>query len=324
MVNLTINVILTLLEMLPSLDNYVTFGSEVIKQNVEYQKMFCDISFTIFARASEAGEQDLVRACQLFESILLNLRSTIDSYIPSIVSVVLPFTLGKEAKTASFKVHSIEVILNCILYNPLMALSLLQQSGKTQEFFDAWLDNLADFVRVHDIRLSVCAFSSLLEVPDLEPYYGKFVIGILGLLEEFPEAMVERIRIGKMMKGEGSDIDEDEDFDFGDEDDDLEDGGIDVEENGDEDTQTVDQLQSDIAKAGFEIDTDAAGEESDDEYDYGNGGLEEDPFFETVLDSIDIVARVKGVLASLSPGIQAAIAAGLSAEQQASLHKILV
>jgi importin-7 len=293
--------------MLPSLDNYITFGAEVIKYNVEYQKMFCDIAFTIFQRAEEAGEQDLVRACQLFESILLNLRSTVDAYIPMIISVVYPFILPKVAKTISFKVHALEVLVNCILYNTTLTLSIMQQLNFTQTFFDIWMEQLPEFARVHDIRLCVCAFTSLLEIPELEVMYPRFVIGIVGLLEEFPDAMKERERIGKMMKGD---------------EDDLEDGGIEVNLNDDE-TGQVDELKLELESNGYKLDSDNVDDDESDDYNYGSCGLEEDPYFETVLDSIDLFARVKSVLSVMNPAVQQSIMAGLSQEQAISLQKML-
>ena len=65
------------LEMLPSLDNFVSFGSEVIKARPDYKQMLVDI-YTTSVNAEQLGENDRVNGSQLAESILLNLRGSID------------------------------------------------------------------------------------------------------------------------------------------------------------------------------------------------------------------------------------------------------
>ena len=64
-------------EMLPSLDNFVSFGSEVIKSRPDYKQMLVDI-YTTALTNNQLGENDRVVGCKLAESILLNLRGNVD------------------------------------------------------------------------------------------------------------------------------------------------------------------------------------------------------------------------------------------------------
>lgn len=64
-------------EMLPSLDNFVSFGSEMIKSRSDYKQMLVDI-YTTALTNDQLGENDRVNGCKLAESILLNLRGNID------------------------------------------------------------------------------------------------------------------------------------------------------------------------------------------------------------------------------------------------------
>lgn len=64
-------------EMLPSLDNFVSYGSDVIKTRPEYQRMLLDI-YTTSITSEQLGENDRVNGCKLAESILLNLRGSVD------------------------------------------------------------------------------------------------------------------------------------------------------------------------------------------------------------------------------------------------------
>ena len=65
-------------EMLPSLDNFVSYGSDVIKNNEEYKRMLVDI-YTSSISGEHLGENDRVNGSQLAESILLNLRGHVDN-----------------------------------------------------------------------------------------------------------------------------------------------------------------------------------------------------------------------------------------------------
>ena len=67
--------------MLPSLDNFVSFGNEVIKSRSDYKQMLVDI-YTTALTNDQLGENDRVNGCKLAESILLNLRGHVDDVRP--------------------------------------------------------------------------------------------------------------------------------------------------------------------------------------------------------------------------------------------------
>ena len=79
--------------MLPSLDNFVSFGSEVIKARPDYKRMLVDI-YTTSVNAEQLGENDRVNGSQLAESILLNLRGSIDD-VSSITIMASLYELGE-------------------------------------------------------------------------------------------------------------------------------------------------------------------------------------------------------------------------------------
>ena len=67
--------------MLPSLDNFVSFGSDVIKTRPDYKQMLVDI-YTTSITNDQLGEHDRVNGSNLAESILLNLRGNVDEVSP--------------------------------------------------------------------------------------------------------------------------------------------------------------------------------------------------------------------------------------------------
>ncbi len=65
------------LEMLPSLDNFLSYGADVIKTSANFKMMFLDI-YTTGMTSEQLGENDRVNASKLIESFLLNLRGEVD------------------------------------------------------------------------------------------------------------------------------------------------------------------------------------------------------------------------------------------------------
>lgn len=67
-------------EMEPTLDNYIVYGSEVLKQSSELQLRFIDMINTIMTSQVEyVTDSDRLRGCRLMESMMLNLKPTIDN-----------------------------------------------------------------------------------------------------------------------------------------------------------------------------------------------------------------------------------------------------
>jgi hypothetical protein len=63
--------------MLPSLDNFLSFGSEVVQDRADYKQMLVDI-YTTAMTSGQLGENDRVDGSKLAESLLLNLRGSLD------------------------------------------------------------------------------------------------------------------------------------------------------------------------------------------------------------------------------------------------------
>jgi importin-7 len=62
---------------LPSLDNFLSFGSDIIKTRQDYKQLLVDI-YTTAMNHESLGEADRINACKLAESMLLNLRGNFD------------------------------------------------------------------------------------------------------------------------------------------------------------------------------------------------------------------------------------------------------
>lgn len=64
-------------EMLPAIDNFISFGKDRFIQSPEYRAMAVDIYKTAMT-SSHLGEADHVNGCKVAESLLLNLRGCLD------------------------------------------------------------------------------------------------------------------------------------------------------------------------------------------------------------------------------------------------------
>jgi hypothetical protein len=75
--------------MLPALDNFVSFGGDVIKSRPHYIDMLADI-YTESIANDQLGQSDRINGCKLAESLLLHLRGGIDhvGYFVSFHNVV--------------------------------------------------------------------------------------------------------------------------------------------------------------------------------------------------------------------------------------------
>ncbi|KAJ7232506.1 hypothetical protein C8J57DRAFT_172448 [Mycena rebaudengoi] len=112
-------------EMLPSLENFVSYGSDVIKTRPDYMRMLLDI-YTISITSEQLGENDRINGCKLAESILLNLRGSADEALQPIITAALG-QLDK-SETAALRLANLEVLINAVLYNPAAALHIMESA----------------------------------------------------------------------------------------------------------------------------------------------------------------------------------------------------
>ncbi|PSR70855.1 hypothetical protein PHLCEN_2v13296 [Hermanssonia centrifuga] len=187
-------------EMLPSLDNFVSFGGDVFKARPDYRQMALDI-YTTAISSDHLGENDAVNGCKLAESLLLNLRGHMDDGLQTIITTALGVI--DKANTVSLRLANLEVLINCVLYNPAATLHIMEaiQPGTSRVFFDKWFEAInADnrLPRVHDKKLSIMALCALMEmdpaaVPEaIKEGWPQIVSGALKIFKDLPAAIAAR------------------------------------------------------------------------------------------------------------------------------------
>ncbi|KAJ1673123.1 Nonsense-mediated mRNA decay protein 5, partial [Spiromyces aspiralis] len=224
-------------EILPSLDNYISYGSDVVTSHTEVQTKLYDI-IEFIMKSDRAGESDRICACKLAEALMLHCPGKIDQLIPGLLNLAATYILSEGAiKTRAFRVYALEVVLNALYYNAPATLAILAQNNWVNGIFTAIVQNLQHFSRVHDKKLLVVALTAVLQVPpdqlpaELQSGLPQIVDTLLQVFQTLPKAVEARENLAKIYEADTHE-DFDADFDWGNvenDDDEDEDG----EEDGD-------------------------------------------------------------------------------------------
>ncbi|KAK2738365.1 hypothetical protein FQN55_000573 [Onygenales sp. PD_40] len=205
-------------DMLPALDNYVTYGSAALIQNPPYLQAMVSMVEDIF-HDEKVGGVDRICGCKLAEAIMLNLRGHADQYIPSFISLAMTALTSEDTQARSYRIHLMEMVINAIYYNPRISLQVLESNEWTNKFFSTWFSNIDLFNRVHDKKLSIVAISSLLtlganEVPaSVQPGWPRLLQGVSKLFQTLPAALKHREEATKEVDLSYSDEYDDDDAD---------------------------------------------------------------------------------------------------------------
>lgn len=212
-------------DMLPALENFVTYGNERLIAHPPYLAALTGMVRDIFTD-QKVGGMDRICGCKLSETIMLNLRGgPIDAYIPMFVELAMSMLVGENAKgmIKSYKLHLIEMVVNALYYNPHLALSVLESHGWTNKLFSIWFGSIDSFKRVHDKKLCIAAISALLtiradQIPvSVQTGWPRLLTGITHLFRTLPAAMKQRDEIVKAndatLAGDDTYDDDDDDDD---------------------------------------------------------------------------------------------------------------
>ncbi|KAI0647875.1 ARM repeat-containing protein [Trametes meyenii] len=282
-------------EMLPSLDNFVSFGTEMFKARPDYRQMVLDIYQTSIT-SDHLGENDAVNGCKLAESMLLNLRGHIDDALQPIITTSL--SVIPKANTAALTLANLDVLVNAVLYNPAAALHILEQAGSNvaPEFFSKWFEAIntdTRLPRVHDKKLSIVALCALMEVdpsavpPSIQEGFHNIVSGALKLFQAYPKAVQARQELEAAYQNDSDDEDDEDDskyLNMNEEDDDV----------WDEDSAYVEMLANEGQRLREKSAKAENGEDVSDDDD--DEDIEEELGYISPLDTVDPYIQFKQAL----------------------------
>jgi hypothetical protein len=161
--------------MLPSLDNFVSYGSAVVKTRPEYQRMLLDIYQTSIMseqlgdNASSMGasfSSTCAAASTMCVSPPLHHLCLSDRLSLQLLQLIIVAALSQldKAETTALRLANLEVLVNTVLYNPAAALHIMKttRAGFARKFSDSWFAAINDhnkMPRAHDKKLSIMARS---------------------------------------------------------------------------------------------------------------------------------------------------------------------
>ncbi|KAL8656930.1 MAG: hypothetical protein Q9226_002436 [Calogaya cf. arnoldii] len=313
-------------DMLPALDNFVSYGAETLIQTPAYVEAVVGMVQDIF-RDEKVGAMDRICGCKLAESVMLNLRGHVNQYVPKFVEIAMAVICSNELKVKSYRIHLLEMVINAIYYNPILALRQLEAHGWTNKFFSSWFSNIEGFTRVHDKKLSIVAISSLLtlrgeEIPtSVQQGWPRLLQGVVRLFQTLPKAVQNREDVTKESDFTVNDDDEEDDDEAVEwenddatwtNDDNSEDAEGDVK---DESAAYLDFLNEEAQKFGA-----VSADDDDDE-------LEEESLLETPLDRVEPYALFKNALMSLQqdqPQLYHSLVKVLNRDEEEIVQSVIV
>ncbi|KKY22710.1 putative nonsense-mediated mrna decay protein [Phaeomoniella chlamydospora] len=275
-------------DMLPALDNFVTYGHQGLIAKPQYLAAMVGMVRDIFTDP-KVGGVDRICGCKLAEAIMLNLRGHVDNYVPIFIELAMNVLAGSSQKTLvkSYKIHLMEMVVNGIYYNPLLAMRVLESKGWTNRFFSLWFSNIDSFRRVHDKKLCICAISGLLtlradQVPhSVQTGWPRLLAGVTAMFRTLPAAV--KVREEAARANDLGDVNDD----YADGDDSEDDWtGADVEWTGEEETAEEGDVKDESAAYLEFLNKEAQkfGQLADDDDD---DDLDEDSLLESPLDKIE-------------------------------------
>ena len=298
-------------DMLPALDNFVSYGADTMIANPTYVDALVGMVSDIF-HDDKVGGMDRICGCKLAEAIMLNLRGHVDRHISLFIGLAMKVISSSELKVKSYRIHLMEMVINAIYYNPAMALHVLESNKWTNKFFSSWFSNIESFTRVHDKKLSIVAISALLtlnanDVPNsVQQGWPRLLQGIVRLFQTLPAAEKNReeaTREGDFQLNDDDDEDEEEAAEEWDGEAEGVEDDNDTKDVKDESAAYLEFLTEEVSRKCRENEHSlsldqvqkfgAANDDSDDE-------LEEESLLETPLDKVEPYGTFKQALLSMT------------------------
>ncbi|KIJ64587.1 hypothetical protein HYDPIDRAFT_154272 [Hydnomerulius pinastri MD-312] len=314
-------------EMLPSLDNFVSYGSEVFKARPDYRQKVLDIYQTSLT-SPQLGDSDKINGCKLAESLLLNLAGHVDDHLQDIIKTAMDHI--DAGNTYAFKLANLEVLINAVFYNSTAALHLMENynTGASRLFFDRWFAAInvdEKLPRVHDKKLSILALCKLMEVDssmvpaNLQEGWPGIVAGALNIFKDLPQAVSRRKALEQTLV-EGDDDEDDEDARY------LNLEGGEDEDVWDDDSAYLEMLAKESARLRARSEQNGDGGEDDESVISEESDIEEELGFFSLLDAINPYTTFKHALTNFQTNNSALYQAAttiLSVEQQTVLMEVM-
>ena len=154
--------------MIPCFDKFIQYGKQQILADPSVLENINSMVANLFG--SQIMDADKIPGCLLIETVLLHLRGHIDGLIVNYIDMALFYLknldvamqqhIRQTGNEIEYKIALIGILMNCIYYNPLISIPLLQE----KQCFEVILLFMQqqDFKKLHDKKLVLLTTCTIL------------------------------------------------------------------------------------------------------------------------------------------------------------------
>ncbi|OUM51652.1 hypothetical protein BVG19_g766 [[Candida] boidinii] len=195
-------------DCIAALKNYLIYGNNELRLNIQYQQLYINLINSIFnpylydQEDSEIGTNDIILAAEIAQNLILALdRETASPYIPNLCESTMSLLSTDDpahSHTNRFQIHLVNIIIASLIIDTNTTLNILINKNAFQNFLALWFKLLPDMKRIFDLKLSVLGFLNLiyldlsnlkeLKIESIIPEFGTKLVLLLTIL---PQAMKE-------------------------------------------------------------------------------------------------------------------------------------
>lgn len=313
-------------DMMPALHNFVTVDTPAFVSNENHLLAVFNMCKAVLTQGP--GEDTECYAVKLLEVVLLQCKGVIDQCVPSFVGLAVK-RLTEEVKTAELRTMCMQVVIAALQYNPQLLLRTLEEmpipngttKSMTTSFIEQWIHDTDCFLGLHDRKVCVLGLCTLIslgqDMPQAVTECAPMIVPSLILLfNGLKRAYAHRAQAEEEDSDEEDEEDEDLDQAV------LESDEDDIDEEGQEYLERLQEKATDSEDDDYEDD--------DDDDDDGTAETALDTYT-TPLDADDcpideyiIFKEVLHNLQSADPTWYSMLTTHLTPDQQKSLGDIFV
>ncbi|KAI0462012.1 hypothetical protein LJB42_004617 [Komagataella kurtzmanii] len=186
-------------DFVPALKNYLTFGADVFKKNAHYNNAMMKLIISSFEDAldnNDLDEEQLSIACNLDFTFVLCLGEDSKPFLPTLLKTTIAMS-NLKVRTYECKVFLNNVVLACFVHDIQGTLQSLLESQTLYPLLTHWFDLSQHLFRVFDLKLSLIAAMSIINLPrdfliqtKLDSLLPNFGLMISSLLRKLPDAIM--------------------------------------------------------------------------------------------------------------------------------------
>ncbi|QPG76986.1 hypothetical protein FOA43_004380 [Brettanomyces nanus] len=291
---------LNLEDAVSALKNYLMYGGTTFKENKQYEQAIMQMVMKVFTTEGDFAADDMLNAAEIATYFVLALNAdTAGPFVPHLVKEALRLISSDDVEHSSniFKTILANVIIASMVIDPNDCIQTLFEQNAFDQFFNLWTKLCAGYKRVFDLKLSILALISFLNIDSkslTQMDLGKFVpqsgINLAVLLTEIPQAISDLEKKRKEFNSEEAKFNDSTFIPAGIHDDDDDDDWEDENEE-----ENLDDL---TGESELVMDSDYL-----DQFGFSTEeGLDDDPYVNTPLDNLNVFKTFKDFMFTTQSG----------------------